>query len=63
MKYLKTPNELKKGIPVIERNDVIVQHINTSECGALCLYVLYSLMCKHLSFGEVITRLQKRYAS
>ena len=60
-KYLKTEKEFKKRIPCIRRNVVIVQHINTSECGGLCLYVLYSLMCKHLPYEKVITQLQKRY--
>ena len=61
IKYLKTTHEFKEKIPCIKRNVVIVQHINTSECGAICLYVLYSLMCKHLSYDKVLTQLQKRY--
>ena len=62
IKYLKTPTQWKKDIPCIRRNIVVVQHINTTECGALCLYVLHSLMCEHLSFEQVIEHLQRRYA-
>ena len=56
-KYLKTKNEFKNNTPVIERNTDIVQKPNTSVCGHLCLLVLTSLMREHLSYQEVLNRL------
>ena len=56
-KYLKTTMELQNGIPVIERNTSIVQKPNTKICGHLCLFVLTSLMCKHLTYEEVLYQL------
>ena len=61
MHYLKTKKEMLQNIPVIERNVIVVQHINTSECGALCLYVLYMLTKQQLSYETVLNRLQDRY--
>ena len=63
IQYLKTPSEYKNGKPVIERNVVVVQHINTTECGALCLFVLKLLTDKTYSYEEIISKLQQRYAS
>ena len=58
--YLKTPRELKQDAPVIQRSAVMVQHIDTDECGSLCLYVL-----KKLSIGEpfskILATLQHRF--
>ena len=59
-KYLKTTMELQNGIPVIERNTGIVQKPNTKICGHLCLFVLTSLMCKHLTYEEVLYQLTSR---
>ena len=42
-KYLKTETELKNDSAVIRRSAVTVQHDNSNECGALCLYVLTKL--------------------
>ena len=56
-KYLKTTMELQNGTPVIERNTGIVQKPNTKICGHLCLFVLTSLMCKHLTYEEVLYQL------
>ena len=58
-KYLKTHDEYINNREVIRRNAIIVQHINTSECGRLCLFVL-----KHLSdgasFDEILQLLKIR---
>ena len=59
-KYLKTKSEFRKNIAVIQRNTDIVQHINTSNCGYLCLYVLESLG-KGQSFQHIINTLRQRY--
>ena len=56
-KYLKTKREFKDNTPVIERNTDIVQKPNTSVCGHLCLFVLTSLMREHLSYQEVLNKL------
>ena len=42
-RYLKTGSEFKRGSEVIQRNTDIVQAMNTSVCGHLCLFVLKSL--------------------
>ena len=42
-RYLKTGIEFKRGSEVIQRNTDIVQAVNTSVCGHLCLFVLKSL--------------------
>ena len=53
--YLKTKGE--RGISVIQRNTDIVQPINTSICGHLCLFVLKALGSKHWPFQQVLNRL------
>jgi len=62
-KYLKTTTEIKNDKSCIKRNYVVVQHINTVECGALCLYTLYALMCQQLPFNKLIYQLKLRYDS
>ena len=42
-RYLKTGIEFKRGSKIIQRNTDIVQAMNTSVCGHLCLFVLKSL--------------------
>ena len=42
-RYLKTGSEFDRGKEVIQRNTAIVQAVNTSVCGHLCLFVLKSL--------------------
>ena len=42
-RYLKAGNEFKRGSEVIQRNTDIVQAVNTSVCGHLCLFVLKPL--------------------
>ena len=42
-RYLKTSSEFDHGKEVIERNTDIVQDVNTSVRGHLCLFVLKSL--------------------
>ena len=58
IKYLKTPKEYN--LPVIKQSAVTVQRDESSECGALCLYVL-----KHLSsgveFSVILNELLERY--
>ena len=61
-KYLKSKDEFEKGNAVIQRNTDIVQHVNTHVCGHLCLFVLTSLMREHLSFQDVLNRLNDGYS-
>ena len=42
-RYLKTGSEFDRGKEVIRRNTDIVQAVNTSVCGHLCLFILKSL--------------------
>ena len=42
-RYLKTGSEFDSDEEVIQRNTDIVQAVNTSVCGHLCLFVLKSL--------------------
>ena len=60
-KYLKTKKEYETGKAVIQRNTDIVQHINTHVSGHLCLFVLTSLTREHLSFQEILNRLNDGY--
>ena len=55
--YLKTEEEFRNNVPVIERSTDIVQRPNTKICGQLCLFVLTSLMREHLSFQHVMDQL------
>lgn len=61
-KYLKSKDEFEKGKAVIQRNTDIVQRVNTHVCGHLCLFVLTSLMREHLSFQDVLNRLNDGYS-
>ena len=58
-KYLKTKKELEDGENIIQRNTDIVQGINTSECGHLCLIVLTALE-KGVPFQYIINILRER---
>ena len=60
-KYLKNKKEYEMGKSVIQRNTDIVQHTNTHVCGHLCLFVLTSLMREHLSFQDVLNKLNDGY--
>ena len=60
-KYLKTKKEYETRKAVIQRNTDIVQHINTHVCGHLCLFVLTSLTHVHLSFQDILNRLNDGY--
>ena len=60
-KYLKTKNEFEMEKGVIQRNTDIVQHVNTHVCGHLCLFVLTSLMREHLSFQDILNKLNDGY--
>ena len=55
-KYLKTPEEYKHNIPVIQRNTDIVQKPNTNICGHLCIYVLDQLN-KGIPYQDIINSL------
>ena len=58
IEYLKTRGE--RGLPIIKRSAVTVQHDQSSECGSLCLYVL-AQMSDGVEFSHVLDRLLKRY--
>ena len=60
IKYLKSADELKNDKPVIKRSAVTVQHDESSECGALCLYVL-TKMSDGILFPVILDGLVKRY--
>ena len=60
-RYLKTEKEYEMGKEVIQRNTDIVQHTNTYVCGHLCLFVLTSLSREHLTFQEVLNKLNDGY--
>ena len=62
LRYLKTVNELRNDEPVIRRSAITVQHDDSSECGALCLYVLKQLSIG-VSFSIILSDLLKRYKS
>ena len=62
LNYLKTPRELKNDIAAIRRSAVTVQHDDSNECGALCLYVLKQLG-KGVGFPNILNGLLKRYES
>ena len=59
-RYLKTRSEFDK--PVIQRNTDIVQRVNTHVCGHLCLYVLTALTREHLSYQDVLNKLNDGYS-
>ena len=61
-KYLKSKSEFDNEKSVIQRNSNIVQRANTHVCGHLCLVVLTSLMREHLSYQEVLNRLDYGYS-
>ena len=60
-KYLKTTQEFEEDKSVIQRNTDIVQAINSTNCGQLCLMVL-TLLSKGLNFQQVITALRDGYS-
>ena len=60
VRYLKPPKEYRGKTLCIERNALIVQHINTSECGALCLFVLERLS-SNILYEDIIHTLRQRY--
>ena len=60
VKYLKTYEELKRGLPAIRCSAVTVQHYDSDECGSLCLYVLKKLSEKE-PFCDILTFLRQRY--
>ena len=59
-KYLKTKTEFDENIAVIQRNTDIVQSIDSSACGYLCLFVLVTLS-RGVSFQETINILRQRF--
>ena len=60
-KHLKTEKEYEMGKEVIQRNTDIVQRVNTHVCGHLCLFVLTTLSHEHLTFQEVLNKLNDGY--
>lgn len=60
--YLKSARELEENSGVIHRSAVMVQHLNTDECGSLCLYVLKKLD-EGEPFSEILTFLLTRFRS
>jgi len=62
MIYLKTSKEYQNDVAVIARNTDIVQRVNTHVCGHLCLFVLTSLMRKHLTYQQVLDILDNGYS-
>ena len=58
--YLKTKSE--SGVGDIQRNTDVVQAINTSICGHLCLFVLKALAGEHWSFQQVLNTLNNGYS-
>ena len=60
LKYLKSEEEYISKREVIRRNDVVVQHINTTECGRLCLFVL-DCLSQRVPYDEILQTLKLRY--
>ena len=58
-KYLKTVAEFGANRNVIQRNTDIVQPINSSICGHLCLYVLKALS-EGWSYEKILTVLKEK---
>ena len=56
-RYLKTHSEFDRGKEVIQRNTDIVQAVNTSVCGHLCLFVLKSLTSGE-EFQSILNHMQ-----
>ena len=52
--------ELEWDLPAIKRSAVTVQHDQSKECGALCLYVLKQLSTG-IPFDVILESLLKRY--
>ena len=61
MKYLKSSQEYKNDIPVVRRNALVVQRLNTTECGRLCLFVIRCMQDNGCSFDGIIQVLKQRY--
>ena len=58
--YLKTKKELEKSKLCIKQSSVTVQKDDSSECGSLCLYVIYHLN-KGQPFEAILNILLNRY--
>ena len=58
--YLKTSMEIDRDLPAIKRSAVTVQHDQSKECRALCLYVLKQLS-SGIPFDVILETLLKRY--
>ena len=61
-RHLKTGSEFKRGSEVIQRNTDIVQAVNTSVCGHLCLCVLKSLTNGE-KFQSILNHMRHGYSS
>ena len=60
LKQLKTKKEHAQNLPAVKCNYLVVQKDGTTECGALCIYVLQKLSRGH-PFDEIIHTLHDRY--
>ena len=55
--YLKSTREYTQDNAVILCNSVIVQHLDSSECGSLCLFVLKCLL-ENRKFDDILQSLK-----
>ena len=60
--YMKTAEEFRNNTPVIDTSTDIVQRVDSSNCGHLCLFVLTSLMRERLSFQQVMDQLNYAFS-
>lgn len=60
LEYLKTRREIVKDLPAVRICSVTVQHDQSNECGALCLYVLKQLALG-IQFPSILDHLERRY--
>ena len=61
-KYLKTEKEFQNNIPVIWTSTNIVQRVDTTVCGHLCIFVLTSLLREHIPFQKVMVELNRGFS-
>ena len=61
-KYLKTREEFQQNKSVIQRNTDIVQPINSSICGHLCLFVLKALS-EGWSYQDILNTLREEVST
>ena len=59
-KYLKSAEEYDNYKEVIRRNAIVLQHIDSSECGRLCLFVL-KLLSDGWEYDDILQILKVRF--